>query len=135
MSTRLVAAIMMTESLVSETVHLDEQLVERLLALVMTTAKTGATLATDGIDLVDEDDGRCGLLCLREQIAHARCADADEHLDKVGAGDAEEGNARLSRDGARGAASCPCPEDRRAARHVESWHPWPGTWRDWTGSP
>ena len=39
-----------------EAVHLDEQLVQRLLALIVATAQTSAALAADGIDLVDEDD-------------------------------------------------------------------------------
>src|SRR5204863_7777127 len=41
-----------------EAVHLDKQLIERLLALVMTAAKSGATVAADGVDFVDEDDAR-----------------------------------------------------------------------------
>jgi len=41
-----------------EAVHLDEQLVERLLTFVVATTHTGATMATDGVDLVDEDDAR-----------------------------------------------------------------------------
>jgi hypothetical protein len=45
-----------------EAVHLDEELVERLLTLIVATAEAGATVATDGIDLVDEDDrGGVGL--------------------------------------------------------------------------
>ena len=35
-----------------------------------------------------------------EQIAHPRRADADEHLDEVGTGDAEERHAGLAGDGA-----------------------------------
>ena len=57
--------------LLVEAVHLDEQLVERLLALVVTTAEARAAVATDGVDLVDEHDrGRRGLRLL-EQVAHA----------------------------------------------------------------
>ena len=41
------------------------------------------------------------LLRLIEQVANARGADADEHLDEVRARDREERNARLTRDGAR----------------------------------
>ena len=41
-----------------EAVHLDEQLVERLLALVIAVAEAGAAMAADGVDLVDEDDAR-----------------------------------------------------------------------------
>src|SRR3546814_13516659 len=50
-----------------EAVHLDEHLVEGLLALVVTTAEAGATVAADGVDLVDEDDRRGGGLGLLEE--------------------------------------------------------------------
>ena len=84
-----------------EAVHLGEHLVERLLALVVPAAETGAALAADGVDLVDEDDR--GRLLLRglEQVADTRRADADEHLHEVGAGDRDERHARLTRDRAR----------------------------------
>ena len=52
-------------------VHLGEQLVERLLALVVAAhARVVAALA-DGIDFVDEDDARRFLARLLEQVAHA----------------------------------------------------------------
>ena len=81
-----------------EAVHLDEHLVERLLALVVTAAHAGAAVAADGVDLVDEDDRRGGLLGLVEQVAHAARADADEHLDEVRARDRVERHARLAGD-------------------------------------
>src|SRR5256714_4763093 len=84
-----------------EAVHLDEQLVQRLLALVVAAAETGATVAADGVDLVHEDDARRRLLRLLEQVAHTGRADADEHLDEVRARDTEERNAGLARDRAR----------------------------------
>ena len=84
-----------------EAVHLDEQLVQRLLALVVTAAEPGAAVAADGVDLVHEDDA--GLFCfgLLEEVTHARGAHAHEHLDEVRAGDREERHAGLARDGAR----------------------------------
>ena len=39
-----------------EAVHLDQQLVERLLALLVAAADPSAALAADRVDLVDEDD-------------------------------------------------------------------------------
>ena len=84
-----------------EPVHLDEELVQRLLALVVAAAEAGAAMAADRVDLVHEDDARRRLLRLLEQVAHARGADADEHLDEVGAGDREERHARLAGDRAR----------------------------------
>src|SRR6266487_3638910 len=68
---------------------------------VAAAAEPGAAVPADGVDLVHEDDARRRLLRLLEQVADARGADADEHLDEVGAGDREEGDARLPRDSAR----------------------------------
>ena len=82
---------------VAETVHLDQQLVQRLLALVVAAAQPGAALAADRVDLVDEDDARAVLFGLLEQVPHARSADADEHLDEVGAGDGEERHTGFTR--------------------------------------
>src|SRR5205814_720738 len=84
-----------------EAVHLDEQLVQRLLAFVVAAAEAGAAMTADRVDLVDEHDAGRVLLALLEQIADARGADADEHLDKVGAADREERNVCLTRDRAR----------------------------------
>ena len=84
-----------------EAVHLDEQLVEGLLALVVAAAEAGATVPADGVDLVDEDDGGGVGLGLLEQVTHAGGADADEHLDEVRAGDRVERHAGLAGDGAR----------------------------------
>src|SRR5205823_6536639 len=57
-----------------EPVHLDEELVQRLLTLVMTAAETGAAVSADRVDLVHEDNARRGLLRLLEEIAYARRA-------------------------------------------------------------
>ena len=55
----------------AEAVHLDEQLVERLFALVMAAAETRAALSADRVDLVDEDDAG-GMAARRlKQVAHA----------------------------------------------------------------
>src|SRR5918995_321170 len=80
-----------------ETIHLNEQLVERLLALVVAAAQAGAAVAADGVDLVDEYDGGRRLLCLLEQVAHAARSHAHEHLDEVRARDREERGPGLAR--------------------------------------
>ena len=54
----------------------------------------------DGVELVDEDDARGLLLGLLEEIAHARRADADEHLDELGAREEEERHVGLAGHGA-----------------------------------
>ena len=79
-----------------EAVHLDQDLVESLLTLVVRSAQAGAALASDGVDLVDEHDARRVALGLLEQVTHPAGADAHEHLDEFGAGDAEEGHASLA---------------------------------------
>ena len=99
-----------------EAVHLDQQLVEGLLALVIAVAEAGAAVATDGVNLVDEDDARGRFLGLGEHVADAGCADADEHLDEVRARDGEEGHARLAGDGAgeKGLAGAGRADQQRA---------------------
>ena len=83
-------------------VHLSQQLVDRLLALVVAAAHAGAALAPDGVDLVDEDDaGRLGLGLL-EEVTHARGADADKELDELGGGAGEERRAGLTSDSLHG---------------------------------
>ena len=84
-----------------EAVHLDQQLVEGLLALVVAAAEARTAVPADGVDLVDEDDGRRVGLGLLEQVTDPGGADTDEHLDEVRAGDRVEGHAGLAGDGAR----------------------------------
>ena len=74
----------MTPDLTSKPSSLDEELVERLLALVVSTAEAGTAVTTDGVDLIDEHDGWGVLLGLVEQVAHTASADTDEHLDEIG---------------------------------------------------
>jgi hypothetical protein len=70
-----------------ESIHLDEQLVEGLLAFIMSATETGAAMATDCVDLIDEDDAGSVLFALLEKVANAAGADADKHLDKIRTGD------------------------------------------------
>src|SRR5688572_27612185 len=84
-----------------EAVHLDEQLIERLFALVVAAAEAGAAMPADGVDFVDEDDAGGVLLRLLEHVAHAARANADEHFDEVGARNREERHIGFTRDGTR----------------------------------
>ena len=81
-----------------EAVHLDEQLVQGLLALVVPAERDAAALA-DGVELVDEDEAGGLLAGLLEQVADPGRADADEHLHEVGPADPEEGDLGLTGDG------------------------------------
>ncbi len=85
-----------------EAVHLDQQLVQRLLALVVAAAEAGAAMAADRVDFVDEDDAGRVLLGLLEHVAHAARADADEHFDEVRTGDGEERHVGFARHRASG---------------------------------
>eukprot|EP00982_Pelagococcus_subviridis_P012032 31138-Pelagococcus_subviridis.AAC.5 len=84
----------------SEPVHLDEELVQRVLSLVVPAHHpAAAALPADGVDLVDEDDRGRLRPRLREEIAHAAWPDADEHLHEVRAADAEKRHPGLARGG------------------------------------
>src|SRR5207253_3813195 len=64
-----------------EPVHLREQLIQRLLALLVAAERTLHAHLAERIELVDEDDARRLGFGLLKQIANASGADADEHLD------------------------------------------------------
>ena len=81
-----------------EPVHLGEQLIERLLALLVAAERALDAHLSERVELVDEDDaGRLGFRLL-EEIADPRRADPDEHLDEFGSAQAEEGHVRLAGD-------------------------------------
>ena len=82
-----------------EAVHLHQELVQRLLALVVAAAHAGAALAAHGVDLVHEDDRGGVLLGLLEEVPHAGGTHAHEHLHEVRAGDGVERHAGLTRHG------------------------------------
>ena len=85
-----------------EAVHLREELVERILPLIV-AREPGilAAGAADGVDLVDEDDARRLLLGLLEKVADTRGAHADEHLHEVGTRNREERHVGFACDGLR----------------------------------
>jgi len=82
-----------------EAIHLHQQGIQRLLALVVAATQAGAAMATDGVDLVDEDDAGSILLALLKQVPDSRRAHAHEHLYKVGAGYREERDIGFAGDG------------------------------------
>ena len=103
-----------------EAVHLGEDLVQRLLALVVAAAEagdTGRARASDRVELVDEHDRRRRLLRLREQIAHTGRADSDDRLDELRRGHGEERRVRLARHGA-GQQRLPRPRRPRQQHSV-----------------
>ena len=83
-----------------EPVHFDQQLIQGLLAFVVSPAQAGAAVPAHCVDLIDEDDAGGVLLALLEQVSHPGSANAHEHLHEVGAADGEKGNPGLAGDGA-----------------------------------
>ena len=81
-------------------IHLDEQGVEGLLALIIPAAQASPALTTDGVDFVNEDDAGSELAGLFKRVADAGSTDADKHLNEVRAADAEERNLGLAGDSA-----------------------------------
>ena len=79
-----------------KTVHLSKQLVEGLLALIVTTAESGTTLAAYGVDFVDENDARCTLFGLLKKITNPAGANANKHLDKFRTGNRKERHTGLT---------------------------------------
>ena len=59
-SGRFVAASTITVVGRAEAVHFAEDLIERLLAFIVPAAQARAALPADGVDFVDEQDGRRG---------------------------------------------------------------------------
>ena len=82
-------------------VHFNKQLIQRLLAFIMAATHTSTTLTTNGVNLVDEDNGRTCLFCLIKQVAHTGSAHAHEHFHKVRTRNAEERHARFTCNGTR----------------------------------
>ena len=83
-----------------EAVHLDQKRVEGLLALVVSASQPCTAVASDGVDLIDEDDAGGVLLSLGEKVPHAGGPDADEHLDEVRSADGKKRHIGFTGDGA-----------------------------------
>ncbi len=82
-----------------ETVHLREKLVERLLALFVAAHRALHAHLAERVELVNEHDAGRLRLGLAEEIAHARRADADEHLHEFRSAEAEKGHLGFAGDG------------------------------------
>ena len=93
-------------------IHLNEQLVECLLALIMAAADTGTALPAHGIDFIDEDDARGIFLRLIEQVTYPGGTDTDEHLDEIRTADREERHTGLT-------GNCPRQKGLACARRAK----------------
>ena len=67
--------------------------------LVVTAAHTGAPLATNGINFIDENDAGAVFLGALKQVADPGSAHAHEHFHKLGTREGEEGHTGLSSNG------------------------------------
>ncbi len=66
-----------------KSIHLREQLVQRLLTLIISSAKAGITALRHRVDLIDENNTRRVLFRFVKQVTHTGRTNADEHLYKV----------------------------------------------------
>ena len=80
-------------------VHFHQQLVQGLLTLVVTAAQTSTTLATDRVDLVNEDDTWRMLFRVFEHVANTGRTDTDKHFHEVGTRNREERHLGLAGNG------------------------------------
>jgi hypothetical protein len=73
-----------------EAVHLHEQRIEGLFALIVDGADVDASLSPNGIKFVNKYDTGRMLLSLFEQITHPGCSYSDEHFNKIASADRKE---------------------------------------------
>mmetsp|Transcript_4005 Transcript_4005/g.6083 ORF Transcript_4005/g.6083 Transcript_4005/m.6083 type:complete len:241 (-) Transcript_4005:551-1273(-) len=79
-----------------ETVHLYKELVNSLLTFIVSSGESSTTLTSNGVDLINKDDTRGVLLSLRKDITDTGSSNSDEHLNKFGSRNGDEGNSGLS---------------------------------------
>src|SRR5438105_6053732 len=82
-----------------ESVHLDEQGIEGLFALIVAASDAMASMTTDRVNFVDENNARRGFLALLKHVANPAGANPDKHLDEIGTADREEWDISLAGDG------------------------------------
>ena len=64
-------------------VHFNKELVKGLLTLIVTAAKTCASLTAHSVDLIDEYDSGGIFLCCFKKVSYTACTHAHEHLNEV----------------------------------------------------
>src|SRR5579884_1988987 len=82
-----------------KTVHLDQQLVQCLLTLIVSATQTCSAVTAYGVNFINKDDAGGVLLALLKQIADT--ARAHTHFHEVRAGNREKRNIGFSGDSAR----------------------------------
>ena len=87
MSGRLVEAMMTMPLMLIETIHLDEQLIERLILIGRSGIVAAPALAAQSVNLINEDDAGREFARFGEETAHARRAESGKFLLKARTGD------------------------------------------------
>src|SRR5574337_1445696 len=77
-----------------EAIHLHQQLVEGLLAFIVSADRVEPTSLSERIQLIDEDDAGRFFLSLGEEVAYTSRPDPYEHLDEIRSAQAEEWHRR-----------------------------------------
>ena len=73
-----------------ETIHLRQQLVQRLLTLLITSTVFTVTASPNGINFIDKNNTWCILGCFLKQISYTGSSDTDIQFNKVRSGKREE---------------------------------------------
>ncbi len=68
--------------LIVEAIHLHQDLIQRLLPFIMRTAQASTALSADSIYFINEDNARSFFASFLKQVADARGADTDKHLNE-----------------------------------------------------
>ena len=82
-----------------KTIHLNQELVQSLFSLIMTSAKTGTAMTSDRIYLINKDNTGGALFPLGKHIPDTGGTDTYEHFNKVGPGNTEKRNICFSGNG------------------------------------
>ena len=79
-----------------KTIHLGQQLVQRLFPLIVPAAQSAVAAFADGIDLIDENDAGCHLLGFLKQVADTGRTHPHKHFHEIRTGQGKEWNVCFS---------------------------------------
>ena len=81
-----------------EAIHLNEQGIESLFTLIVTSTHAMTAVTAHGVDFINEDEAGGVLLALFKHVAHTAGTDTHEHFHKIRSTDAEEWHIGLASD-------------------------------------
>ena len=93
-----------------------------MFTLVIATAQASATLATDGVNLVNKNDARCVFLGIIEHVSYAGCTHADKHFNEIGTRNREKRNLCFARNtfGKQGFSGARRANQQQTARNASA---------------